>query len=240
MLKIVLGICLSCLLPVQEGLIGAEKVLVCVHGFMRSKSNMNFFEKAFEDMGWKVYLWFYPSRLKTIEEHGQSLVELLTFITKRHPEAPICFATHSMGGLVVRSAVNHDSCPLQAKMGKAVLIAPPNRGSAYGRFLNSFETCREIAGPYAGKQLMTTPEDGFDSLGQFPPSMQVLVIAGTCGFNLTIPGKNDGKVGVNETRLSTPHEFKKIFAGHSWICHTPKTIGIAKEFLERDYLLGSD
>ena len=46
-----------------------------------------------------------------------------------------------------------------------------------------------------------------------------------------ISGKNDGKVGVDETRLSTPHEFRKVFAGHSWICHTLKTVEIAKEFL---------
>ncbi len=240
MFKIFLSIYFFCFFITQGFVSGSEKILVCVHGFMRSKSNMNFFEKAFEDIGWKVYLWFYPSRLKTIEEHGQSLTDLLNFIARRHPGSPICFATHSMGGLVVRSAVNHEGCPIEAKIGRAVLIAPPNRGSAYGRFLNTFETFREIAGPYAGRQLMTTPEDGFDSLGQFPSSMQVLVIAGTCGFNLTIPGKNDGKVGVSETRLSTPHEFKKIFAGHSWICHTPKTVEIAKEFLERNYNSGSD
>jgi triacylglycerol esterase/lipase EstA (alpha/beta hydrolase family) len=231
---------LVCFFAAQGMLESGEKVLVCVHGFMRSKSNMSFFEKAFEERGWKVYLWFYPSRLKTIEEHGHSLTDLLNFIVKRHPDSPICFATHSMGGLVVRSAVNQAECPVEAKLGKAVLIAPPNRGSAYGRFLNAFEGFREIAGPYAGRQLMTTPEDGFDFLGQFPPSMQVLVIAGTCGFNLSIPGKNDGTVGISETRLSTPHEFKKIFAGHSWICHTPKTIEIAREFLERDYVSISD
>ncbi|MBM3191061.1 MAG: alpha/beta hydrolase [Chlamydiae bacterium] len=211
-----------------------EKILVCVHGFMRSKSNMSYFEKSFKERGWDVYLWFYPSRLKTIEEHGASLTDLLNFIAKRHPGEAISFVTHSMGGLVVRSAVNHEDCPIEAKIGRAVLIAPPNRGSAYGRFLNMFEPFRDIAGPYAGRQLMTTQEDGFDALGQFPSSMEVLVIAGTCGFNLAIPGKNDGKVGVSETRLSTPHEFKKVFAGHSWICHTPKTVEIASEFLERE------
>ena len=80
---------------------------------------------------------------------------------------------------------------------------------------------------------MTTEQGGFEHLGQFPSSMEVLVIAGTCGFNPTIDGKNDGKVGVEETVFLTPHEFKTVFAGHSWICHTLKTVEIAKEFLDR-------
>ena len=45
--------------------------------------------------------------------------------------------------------------------------------------------------------------------------------------------KNDGKVGVSETRLSTPHEFCTVVAGHSWICHTPAVVLIAKEFFNR-------
>lgn len=210
-----------------------EKILICIHGFMRSKSNMSLVKDSFEEAGWKVYVWSYPSQLKTIEEHGEGLLQLLLFVTNKHPNQSLSFITHSMGGLVLRSAINHPACPYEALSGKAVLIAPPNQGSAYGRFLGQFKMVQEIMGPYAGRQLTTTEPGGFEKLGQFPPSMKILVIAGTCGFNPTIQGKNDGKVGVDETRLPTPHEFKKVFAGHSWICHTPKTIEIAQEFLER-------
>lgn len=209
-----------------------EKILVCIHGFMRGKSNMSLFESSFQKEGWVVYVWSYPSKLKTIEEHGVDLVKLLAFVTNNHPHQPLYFVTHSMGGLVLRSALNNSRCPYEAQIGKAVLIAPPNRGSAYGRFLNQFKPLQAIVGPYAGRELLTTEEGGFDHLGEFPSSVQVLVIAGTCGFNPTISGKNDGKVGVDETRLSTPHQFRKVFAGHSWICHTPKAVEIAKEFLK--------
>jgi triacylglycerol esterase/lipase EstA (alpha/beta hydrolase family) len=221
------GVCYLAIFSVHA----EEKILLCIHGFMRAKSNMSLFESSFQKEGWNVYVWSYPSKLKTIEEHGADLTKVIAFIAKKHPHQPLCFVTHSMGGLILRSAVNHSQCPYEAQIGKAVLIAPPNQGSAYARFLNQFKVFQEIVGSYAGRELFTTEEGGFERLGQFPPSMQILVIAGTCGCNPTIAGKNDGKVGVDETRLSTDHVFKKVFAGHSWICHTPKTVEITKEFL---------
>lgn len=211
----------------------SDKVLICIHGFMRNKSNMSLFNTNFKKKGWTVYRWYYPSQMKTIQEHGADLISLLNYVSKKHPGSPHCFVTHSMGGLVLRSALNTEGCPEESKMGKAVLIAPPNQGSAYGRFLAQFKMVEKIAGPYAGRELITTQHGGFEYLGEFPGSVDVLVIAGTCGYNPVIKGRNDGKVGVVETRLNTPHSFETVFAGHSWICHTPRTVDIAAEFLER-------
>lgn len=216
-----------------ESIATEDKILVCIHGFMRSKSNMSLLQSSFEKEGWNVYVWSYPSRLKTIEEHGEDLIKVMMFLAKKYPNQPQCFVTHSMGGLLLRSALNHPNCPFQAQVGKAVLIAPPNQGSAYARFLHQFKMFQKIVGPYAGRELMTTDQGGFEYLGQFPSSLGVLVIAGTCGFNPVFNTKNDGKVSIEETRLSTSHEFKTVFAGHSWICHTPKTVEITKEFLNR-------
>ena len=194
---------------------------------------MSLVASSFEKEHWTTYVWSYPSRLKTIEEHGEDLLELLKWVADKHPGSPISFVTHSMGGLVLRHSISLEGCPQEAKTGRAVLIAPPNQGSAYGRFLGQFTPVRKIVGEYAGRQLTTTERGGFEELGQFPATMSVLVIAGTCGFNPSIKGKNDGKVAVEETRLSTAHEFQTVFAGHSWICHTPKTVELAKAFLER-------
>ena len=210
-----------------------EKILVGIHGFMRDKSNMSLFEKEFTKEGWTVYLWSYPSQMRTIEEHGESLVTLFKYVLQKHPQQKIHFVTHSLGGVILRAAMNASSCPEEIKIGKAVLIAPPNQGAAYARFLNLFKPFREIAGDYAGKQLLETPRGGFESLGQFPDTMAIKVIAGTCGFNPVIFEKNDGKVGISETRLTTAHEFTTVVAGHSWICHTPVVVALAREFFNR-------
>ncbi|MCH9630536.1 MAG: hypothetical protein S4CHLAM37_05370 [Chlamydiia bacterium] len=231
MKKIAICFIAVCLL---NSLQAEEKVLVCLHGFMRAKSNMSLFRYKFKKEGWNVHVWQYPSKTKTIEEHSEEFVAYLDRLKDEYPGSSFCYATHSMGALILRAALGSDNCPEEARTGKAVLIAPPNRGSSYGRFLSKFKKINELAGPNAGKQLLLTEKDGFDYLGVFPESVKVLVIAGTCGCNPTIKGVNDGKVGINETRLPTPHLYKEVFASHSWICHTPKTVEIAMDFLEED------
>ena len=208
-------------------------IVIFVHGFMRTSKNMSALAFSFKKDGWRVENWSYPSRQKYIEEHAKDLVTRLNQISKQKPGKPISFVTHSMGGLVVRCALNHMDCPNEAKMGRAVLIAPPNRGSEFARKLYNFKLSRNVLGDKSGNQLMKTPLDGFDKLGNFPDLMPVLIFSGTAGFNPMISDVNDGKVGLNETCLSTAHFHEKTFAGHSWICHTPTVIKKTKEFLSK-------
>lgn len=202
-------------------LIAHDGHVVLVHGFMRSSLNMGLINHYLKKDGWQTTNWSYPSRDKIIEEHAQDLCVYLKEIAKQQPGKPIHFVTHSMGGLVVRTALNQTDCPNEAKIGRAVLIAPPNRGSEFARTLNAYAFFRRVMGPNAGKQLMTTEWDGFDSLGSFPNSKKILVIAGTSGINPLITGTNDGKVSVDETSLPTPHIRVQYPAGHSWICYSP-------------------
>jgi len=196
---------------------------------MRTHRNMSRIEKAFKKSGWEVINWDYPSRSKMIEDHGLDLVACLKEIAKKRPGKPIHFITHSLGGVIVRSALNHPDCPQEAKMGKAVLIAPPNQGAIFARKFKSFIFFRGMMGKHAGYELMHTPD--FEHIGQFPSTKEVLVIAGNLGFNPYIKESNDGKVAVKETFLSTPHMHCIVGAGHSWICFSPKVIRVAKAFL---------
>jgi triacylglycerol esterase/lipase EstA (alpha/beta hydrolase family) len=205
--------------------------VVLVHGFLRKSGNMSALARSLAKDGWRVENWSYPSRDKTIEEHAGDLVQKLAEIAKEHPNKPISFVTHSMGGLVIRSALNQANCPQEAKMGRAVLIAPPNRGSEFARNIGKYRLVQKVVGDKAGTELTQTPRDGFDQLGDFPQTMPILVISGTAGLNPLITGPNDGKVAVDETRLSTPHSHETSFAGHSWICHAPTVVKRTKLFL---------
>ncbi len=180
----------------------------------------------------RVINWVYPSRDKLIEEHAADLVAKLREVADEYPGEPIHFVTHSMGGLVVRAAANHPECPREARQGRAVLLAPPNRGAAFARHWSKNRLMRWYFGEHAGRQLMETPEDGFDYLGHFPSTMRVLVVAGDFGINWKVEGQDDGKVAVEETRLKTPHRFVQIHAGHSWIAWWPTAIRLAEAFLE--------
>lgn len=205
-------------------------IVVCVHGFLRTHRNMAPIEKALKKEGWTVINWSYPSRDKRIQEHAEDLALVLAEIAEAHPGKPIHFVTHSLGGLIVRAALNVPHCPEEAKQGRAVLIAPPNQGAAYARALSRLGFFRKLMGLASGQELMT--EESFAHIGTFPETKEVLVIAGNLGFNPLIKESNDGKVGLSETHLVTPHDFCTVAAGHSWITWSPTVIKIAKNYLK--------
>lgn len=225
--KLIKLICISFIF--LAGQVHSGEFLVCIHGFMRTYRVMSRIEKAFEKSGWEVLNWDYPSRDKRIEEHAEDLVVILNEIACERPGEPIHFVTHSLGGIIVRAALNHPNCPKEAKIGKAVLIAPPNQGAIFARKLKENAFFRWVMGDQSGYELMNAPN--FKHLGPFPETKEVLIIAGNLGFNPYIKGSNDGKVAVDETLLNTPHEHTIVGAGHSWISISPKVIRLAKSFL---------
>ncbi|NGX62918.1 MAG: hypothetical protein KR126chlam6_00320 [Candidatus Anoxychlamydiales bacterium] len=205
------------------------KTIVCIHGFYRTTLNMYLIERAFKKEGYQVYNWRYKSRDKMINEHGNDLVDLLNEIAQNAPNEPIYFVTHSMGGLVLKSALNETNCPFEAKIGKAALIAMPNKGSIVAKSLYSSNIAKKLFGKNAGLELMTKD---FNDIGFFPKEMRVLSIAGTLGFNPLIKEPNDGKVAISETSIDTPHQKIFVKAGHSFICYSPTVIRHLKEFLK--------
>lgn len=62
--------------------------------------------------------------------------------------------------------------------------------------------------------------------------MDVLVIVGTFGSNPWIDGDHDGKVVILEVCLETTYTLKCVNAGHIWISMHPRTIQLAKAFLD--------
>ncbi len=185
---------------------------------------------SFEKRGYNVENWDYPSRAKIIEMHTKDLLEALNATATASPGEAIHFVTHSLGGIIVRGALNHPDCPVEARQGRAVLMAPPNRGSEFGRFLGKFGILRKMLGDYAGRELCETRD--FDYLGNFPEGMKVLVISGSCGWNPIPKGKNDGKLSVEESCLPTYHKHMIHFSGHSWIMQNPTVIYNACCFID--------
>jgi len=215
-------------LVLAKPLIGKETV-VCLHGFMRSEKSMDKMSRALEKEGYATVNWSYPSKEGTIREHALYLNEKLQEIARKRPGEKIHFVTHSMGGIVLRTAINLPACPKEARKGNAVLLAPPNQGARFAHFLGKYQWVHEIFGPHAGRELLT--KENFDEIGEFPPNMQVMVVGGVAGVNPWLSGKNDGKVAFEETCLNTPHTHMKTWAGHSWMMWDKRVIKRSIEFL---------
>lgn len=209
-----------------------DDYVIGIHGFLGHPSTMHFLKKRLQKEGWEMINWKYPSRDRTIQEHAQKLVNNMQDWASKKPMRPLHFVAHSMGCLVLRAALNHPACPYEAKIGKAVLFAPPNQGTAWGRCLRYVPFVKKIAKDAAGKELMT--EKDFQHLGDFPSSVRVLVIAGNAGFNPFISGENDGTIAVDETYLNTPHEHRIVDASHKSIVFNKKAYKLTKYFLETE------
>ncbi|MBA3957439.1 MAG: hypothetical protein H0X51_03460 [Parachlamydiaceae bacterium] len=203
--------------------------LITIHGFFGSPWNMYFLVKPLEKEQMSISHWGYASRDKKIQEHAEDLVRQLQEEAVQNPGKPINFLTHSMGGLILRAGLNHPDCPLEAKVGRAVLLAPPNQGAVWGRMIAEFSLANYIGRDQSGKELMT--ERDFEHLGQFPDTMEVMVIAGNFSLNVLIPGENDGTVAVEETYLTTPHQHVIIKQGHKSILLSKQASELAKDFL---------
>ena len=221
------------LILVQTMVLHAESV-VCLHGFFRSYRCMLPLANIMQNEGLNVYLWDYPSRKKTIEKHAECLVEVLNAIAERYPSEAIHFVSHSLGGIIIRAAMNHPACPHQAKIGKAIFLAPPNQGASLARNFQRCPIARWIFGNKTGHQLLTYTEENMASFGEFPKTKQVMVIAGkreSRFFHPWVKEPNDGKVTIEETRLNTPHNHCILNVSHNWIMTSRESIALAKSFI---------
>jgi len=231
MIKAILFIILLLhIVPIQ---VQADSV-VCVHGFFRSYRILLPLANALGNEELTVHLWDYPSRRKTIEGHAVELVQLLRRIAQRNPGKPIHFVSHSLGGIILRSALNHPDCPVEAKVGKAALVAPPNGGALLGRKVGYFVPVRWVVGSKAGKQLLRLTGEDVRRLGSFPKEMEIMVIAGNKKarwLSRFFDEPNDGKVAVRETYLESPHTHYVIYASHTWIITSRESIHLIKNFI---------
>ncbi|MCH9608764.1 MAG: hypothetical protein S4CHLAM45_06760 [Chlamydiales bacterium] len=209
-----------------------EHYVVGIHGLALKSSSLNIVKRTLNCAKMDVYLWDYPSVDGTICDHAQSLVCCLQEIAECRPGKPIDFVTHSVGALVLRQALNVEGCPKEAKMGRAVLIAPPNQGSRLARETRWFAPIYACLGTKIGCELTHLTACDLDSLGQFPAEMDVLVIAGYQGNNLLFDEPNDGCVAVDETALNTPYYFEPIFARHGRLLSNQRVLNSTAHFIE--------
>ncbi|MCH9621285.1 MAG: lysophospholipase [Gammaproteobacteria bacterium] len=207
---------------------GKQAKVVLIHGIIKHNS-MSTFNRLLKKNGWDAEQWYYPSRKKTIEQHAEDLVIRLKNIDKEGQ--PINFVAFSLGGLILKAALNHPHCPENAFKGKIVIISSPLKGSSLARKLGGWLLTKKVLGQFSGKQLIETPENGFDYLGEFPKDCPLLVLSGTQGYPI-LNDQNDGRVTIHESCPDRPHDHKFISSGHMFICRNIKTINETINFFK--------
>ena len=189
---------------------------------------MNKIESALDRHGYRVENVSYPSRKYSVEE--LSVIAIEGGLTACPDTGDIHFVTHSLGGILVRYYLEDN---VILKLGRVVMLAPPNQGSEVVDRLRNVPGYKLFNGP-AGMQLGTDEKSIPANLG--PVHFELGVIAGTKSINPILsqylPNPDDGKVSVERTRVDGMTDFITVPHSHALIMHADDTIAQTLLFLE--------
>jgi len=206
--------------------------VIIVHGLGRTHLSMRKLTKKIEKEGYISLNFPFLTINKNIEDIENKLEK---FIEKncKNKNMKIYFVTHSLGGIIVRLYLKkHPN-----KKTRVVMIAPPNQGSILADKLKNNVLISTLLGPSIF-ELGKNPEKSVPlTLGTI--DFELGIIAGTKSiypfFSKKIPGKDDGIVSVEETKLKNMKDFIEINSSHSFIMNNEETIKQTIHFLNYGY-----
>ncbi|MDB6174077.1 MAG: hypothetical protein JWL59_3388 [Chthoniobacteraceae bacterium] len=141
----------------------------------------------------------------------------------------IHFVTHSLGGVLVRSYFARHREP---RLGRVVMLGPPNQGSEVVDRLGGWKLFQLINGP-AGNELGTGSQSTPNRLGKV--GFELGIIAGDRSINwinsCMIAGIDDGKVSVARSRVDGMKEHIVVHSAHPFLMRNSTVIKLASHFL---------
>ena len=224
---------LFCSTPVLSKPQVAQAHTVLLHGLARSSSSMQKLAQYLEQHGHAVCNIDYPSRHHPIEElaHQHVLPAIQACFDK--PPEQLNFVTHSLGSIILRQLRQDGALP---QIGRAVMLGPPNGGSEVVDKLAGLAPFQWLNGP-AGSQLGTAAASVPNQLG--PVDFPLGIIAGDFSINLIlsllIPGDDDGKVSLKNTRVAGMQEHIVVPVSHPFLMKNTQVMQQALHFLDQGY-----
>lgn len=206
----------------------ANECVILLHGLARSDSSMKTMAVELTNAGYTAINYDYPSTQHSVEKLADDAVS--DALSQCHEQSTVHFVTHSMGGILVRQYLSQHSIE---KLGRVVMLGPPNKGSEVVDTLHNMPGYELINGP-AGHQLGTDIESIPNKLG--PADFELGIIAGTRSINLILstmlPDTDDGKVTVENTKLDGMKDHIALPVTHPFMMKNQDVIEQVIHFLK--------
>ena len=202
------------------------KFVVLLHGLGRSRSAFTTMAPRLEADGWATLAINYPSSRRSLEAHAEQVARVLD----RHEGVrEVSFVTHSLGGLVTRRLLGKPRAfRRRVKLGRVLMLGPPNQGSKIAKGLGGLAAFGGIVGP-VGQALQPQNARALPK----PPCYFGVIAGGDgrAGWNPWLPGDDDGVVRVEATKLEGMKDFRLVRCLHTFMLRNDTVIDATRRFL---------
>ncbi|MCK5284498.1 MAG: alpha/beta hydrolase [Alphaproteobacteria bacterium] len=227
----VLFIAMVLVYPAQA--VDQKETVVILHGIAKTSNSMRPVELALQKNGYETLSITYPSTDKNLD--GIATYLRKKYLTKEFWQntGKVNVVTHSMGGLVIRRYFDvYKNDIIKDKLGRVVMLAPPNGGSEVSDLIHNLPLYKWYYGS-AGDELTTDAQ----SKNKSDIYYELGIIAGTKEWPYFVaafitPGKSDGRVTVEKTKLEGMKDHVSVNGTHTFIMDKPNVHKYILQFLK--------
>ena len=202
--------------------------VLLLHGHGRTGLSLSFLASELGAEGYATLAPSYGMR--------RTMAEILAFLGPRVDafektlDGPMHIVTHSLGGLVARALI---ASHRPSRLGRVVMLAPPNNGSELADLLFDLKLSATVLGPVGG--VLRTHRLRQDEALLGPVDYELGIVAGNVSLTpipeRILPRPHDGKVSVASTRLDGMADHIVVPVPHSLMMLHPASVGQAIGFL---------